>query len=98
MPTDRRHHRKTPRQARALATVDIILDATALVLVDEGHDRATTNRVAERAGVSIGSLYQYFPNRDALLGALRHRTDRRISDGIWRILAERDEAQPIRRG
>ncbi|OYU91500.1 MAG: TetR family transcriptional regulator [Bradyrhizobiaceae bacterium PARB1] len=96
MPTDRRHHRKTPRQARSLVTVGIILDATALVLVEEGYDRATTNRIAERAGVSIGSLYQYFPNRDALLRALHSRTDKQISDGIWRILAERDEMQPIR--
>jgi AcrR family transcriptional regulator len=96
MPTDRRHHRKTPRQARSLATVGIILDAAALVLVEEGYDRATTNRIAERAGVSIGSLYQYFPNRDALLGALHSRTNRQISDGIWQILGERDESQPIR--
>jgi AcrR family transcriptional regulator len=96
MPADRRHHRKTPRQARSLVTVGIILDAAALVLVEEGYDRATTNRIAERAGVSIGSLYQYFPNRDALLGALHRRTDTQISDGIWRILGERDETQPMR--
>lgn len=71
MPTDRRHHRKTPRQARSLVTVGIILDATALVLVEEGYDRATTNRIAERAGVSIGSLYQYFEDKFSLVDAIR---------------------------
>ncbi|MEZ0221733.1 MAG: TetR family transcriptional regulator, partial [Tardiphaga sp.] len=54
MPTNTGHHRKKPRQARSVATVGILLDAAALVLVDEGYERATTNRIAERAGVSIG--------------------------------------------
>jgi AcrR family transcriptional regulator len=90
MPDIAGHHRKTPRQARSLATVGVILDAAALVLVDEGYERATTNRIAERAGVSIGSLYQYFPNRDALVGALSHRTETQLSDTIWRALSETD--------
>ena len=50
-----------------------ILEATARVLVEEGEERTTTNRVAEVAGVSIGSLYQYFPNKQALVGALFER-------------------------
>lgn len=62
--------RKRPAQARSRATVEAILAAAARVLVDEGFERATTNRVAEVAGVSIGSLYQYFPNKDALLATL----------------------------
>jgi len=87
MPTKTGHHRKKPRQARSVATVGIILDAAALVLVDEGYDRATTNRIAERAGVSIGSLYQYFPNRDALFGALHGRTEAQMSENIWQTIS-----------
>jgi AcrR family transcriptional regulator len=62
--------RKRPRQARSRATVDTVLEATARVLVKRGFDGLTTNLVAEAAGVSIGSLYQYFPNKSALVGAL----------------------------
>ena len=62
--------RKRPRQGRSRATVEMILQATARVLVKCGFDGLTTNLVAETAGVSIGSLYQYFPNKAALVGAL----------------------------
>ena len=62
--------RKRPRQRRSKATVDAILEATARVLVEEGIDRASTNRIAEVAGVSIGSLYQYFPSKEALVMSL----------------------------
>ncbi len=62
--------RKRPRQDRSKATVDTILAATARVLVKQGFDGLTTNSVAEAAGVSIGSLYQYFPNKEALVAAL----------------------------
>src|SRR6185436_18174466 len=62
--------RKRPRQARSRATVDSVLEATARVLVKHGFDGLTTNLVAETAGVSIGSLYQYFPNKVVLVGAL----------------------------
>ena len=62
--------RKQPRQERSQATVQAILTATAHILTEEGYDRFTTNRAAERAGVSIGSLYQYFPNKESLLVAL----------------------------
>lgn len=62
--------RKRPRQARSKATVDAILTATAQTLVELGYDKTTTNLVAQRAGVSIGSLYQYFPNKEALVKAL----------------------------
>src|ERR1041384_213374 len=62
--------RRRPRQARAQATVEAIIKATARVLVDEGYDRASTNRIALAAGVSIGSLYQYFPSKEALVAAL----------------------------
>jgi AcrR family transcriptional regulator len=65
--------RKQPRQQRSQATVEAILDATARVLCTTGYDRASTNRVALAAGVSVGSLYQYFPSKEALVAALVER-------------------------
>jgi AcrR family transcriptional regulator len=62
--------RKRPKQERAQATVEAILAATAHILVREGFEAASTNRIAEKAGVSIGSLYQYFPSKEAVVGAL----------------------------
>jgi AcrR family transcriptional regulator len=62
--------RKQPKQERSQATVEAILSATTHILTEDGYDRLTTNRVAERAGVSIGSLYQYFPNKEAVIFAL----------------------------
>ncbi|OON40587.1 TetR family transcriptional regulator [Izhakiella australiensis] len=62
--------RKRPRQARAKATLEAIFQATTQVLIAEGPYRLTTTRVAERAGVSIGSMYQYFPHKQALFYAL----------------------------
>jgi AcrR family transcriptional regulator len=65
--------RKTPGQQRSAATVAAIVEAAARILETEGFDGYNTNAVAERAGVSIGSLYQYFPNRDAITRALIER-------------------------
>jgi len=62
--------RKSPRQARSAATVEAIRIATIQVLLAEGVARLTTTRVAERAGVSVGTMYQYFPHKEALLFAL----------------------------
>lgn len=62
--------RKIPRQKRAQATVLTIIEATAQILVQAGFERMTTAIVAERAGVSIGSLYQYYPNKQALAAAV----------------------------
>jgi AcrR family transcriptional regulator len=59
--------RKQPRQRRSESTRHRILDAAAHVFADHGYAAGTTNRIAERAGMSIGSLYQYFPNKDAIL-------------------------------
>lgn len=69
--------RKEPGQSRSRDTVDAILRATARILVDEGYEGMTTNRVAHVAGVSVGSLYQYFPGKEALVAALvdRHQSD-----------------------
>ena len=69
--------RKSPLQARSTASVEAILEATIQVLLDVGKERLTTTRVAHRAGVSVGTLYQYFPNKSALLQAVlkRHLED-----------------------
>jgi AcrR family transcriptional regulator len=66
----RKRRLRKPRQARAKATVGAIVEAAARILAAEGWARFTTNRVAERAGVSIGSLYEYFPNKQALVDAI----------------------------
>jgi len=80
--------RKTPSQARSAWTVDLILQAAAQVLEARGEDWLTTKSVAECAGDSIGTLYQYFPNRDAILVALADREARRIGERM-RMLIER---------
>ncbi|MEC7524671.1 MAG: TetR/AcrR family transcriptional regulator [Myxococcota bacterium] len=88
--------RKRPRQARSKATVDAILEATAQVLVAEGYDKTSTNRVAERAGVSVGSVYQYFPNKEALVGELVDRYSRDIMDLVFgRLTALADEPPEV---
>lgn len=65
--------RKEPRQARSRATVEIVIQAGARILSDEGWAGFTTNKVADLAGVSIGSLYQYFPDKLSLVDAIRRR-------------------------
>ena len=65
--------RKIPRQARATVTLDAIFEATIQVLVTDGPHRLTTTRVAQRAGVSVGTMYQYFPHKQALFYALNER-------------------------
>jgi len=65
--------RRRPRQARSRATYDSILEAAAQVLARDGAAALTTNRVAERAGVSIGTLYQYFPDKAAIVLAAARR-------------------------
>jgi len=62
--------RKTPIQARSAVTVEAISEATVQVLLSHGSDRLTTTRVADRAGVSVGTLYQYYPNKQSLLSAV----------------------------
>ncbi|MEC9442956.1 MAG: TetR/AcrR family transcriptional regulator [Myxococcota bacterium] len=61
---------KEPAQERSRQTVQALIEATELILVEDGWDKITTNHVAERAGVSIGTLYQYFANKEALIGLL----------------------------
>ncbi len=80
--------RKLPRQARAHATVNAILEATVQVLDREGLDAASTTRIAEVAGVSVGSLYQYFSHRDAILDALQDREFERAIGLMQAVLAD----------
>jgi len=79
--------RKGPQQQRAKATVSAILDGMVRVLEQEGSDAASTSRVAEVAGVSVGTLYQYFANRDAILDALQDREFDRATEMMQRLLA-----------
>lgn len=86
--------RKQPRQARAQHTVDAIIEAAARILEEQGHGGFNTNAVAELAGVSIGTLYQYFPDKDALLGALIARETAGLVEGAETacMLAEGQQA------
>ena len=72
-PQNRSTPRKRPRQARSAETVGFIIEAGARILEAEGHGAFSTNAVAQKAGVSIGTLYQYFPNKEAIIGALLAR-------------------------
>ena len=80
--------RKSPVQARSAATVEAILEATIQVLLQAGKSRLTTTRVAYRAGVSVGTLYQYFPNKSALLHAALRRHLSEVTEVIERVCQE----------
>lgn len=77
--------RKKPRQRRAQETVEALLTATAQLLDEEGYEQLNTNQIARRAGVSIGSLYQYYPNKEALVFALVER----LADRQYAIVKEK---------
>lgn len=81
--------RKTPRQARSRETVERIVTAARAVLVDEGYERFSTNRVAAAAAVSPGSLYQYFPDKQAILGVVIARYWDDLAARIEQSLGER---------
>ncbi|MEO9078126.1 MAG: TetR family transcriptional regulator [Rhodanobacter sp.] len=80
--------RKQPQQARSTESVAVVLKAAAQVLAAEGAQRFTTARVAERAGVSVGTLYQYFPNKSAILFRLQSDEWRETTDMLQRILED----------
>ena len=80
--------RKSPVQARSIASVDAILDATIQVLLSVGTERLTTSRVAMRAGVAVGSLYQYFPNKSALIQAVLQRHLEGVTAVVERVCRE----------
>jgi AcrR family transcriptional regulator len=84
----RQIERREPKQARARATVEAILTATAHILERDGPDGATTNAIAERAGVSIGSVYQYFGSREALFEELTRRHVAQMQAALAQALTE----------
>jgi AcrR family transcriptional regulator len=86
--------RKSASQERSRSTVDALLEATTRVLIKEGYDRASTNRIAEVAGVSIGSLYQYFPSKEALVAAVVDRHTQELSE-VTRNALVKVAARPI---
>jgi AcrR family transcriptional regulator len=95
MPKRRRRPKpqpRRPRQERARETVAAILAAATHVFVRKGYTRATTNEIAETAGVSVGSLYQYFPSKDAIAVELLRRNRERLSARIAARVAEMTEA------
>jgi AcrR family transcriptional regulator len=87
--------RKPPKQSRSRVTVSTILDAAIRILDQDGVDAFTTTRVAEVAGVSVGTLYQYFKNRDSILDALQDREFERATEFMLRVLAQ-SHASPER--
>jgi AcrR family transcriptional regulator len=80
--------RKSPVQARSAATVETLHIAAIQVLIREGLSRCTTTRIAELAGTSVGSLYQYYPNRDALLAAVLEQHLEGVADTVERACRE----------
>jgi AcrR family transcriptional regulator len=86
--------RKYASQKRSKVTVDALVAATARILVKEGFDKASTNRIAEKAGVSVGSLYQYFPCKEALVVAVIERHNQALMQVVRTALAQ-VASQPI---
>lgn len=89
----RTNPRKSASQERSRLTVDALIEATARILVKQGYDHASTNRIAQAAGVSIGSLYQYFPSKEALVAAVIDRHNQAMMLLVREALA-RVSAQP----
>jgi AcrR family transcriptional regulator len=102
MPTKRRStaisrstpSRRIPSQARSEQTIRIIFEATAQVLNDHGEAALTTNRIAERAGVSIGTLYQYFDSKEAIVLAMLAREREQVMTTLDMLLTNADSADP----
>lgn len=89
--------RRTPQQKRSQFTRDAIFEATAQILETQGEAALTTNKIAERAGVSVGTLYQYFANKEAILVGIARRESSRLEDFTANLIAEgRDIAETTR--
>jgi AcrR family transcriptional regulator len=89
--------RKHASQGRSRATVNALIGATARILVMQGFDKASTNHIAEKAGVSVGSLYQYFPSKEALVAAVIDRHSQETMQVARDALAE-VAALPVKQG
>jgi len=92
------NRRKAPRQARSAVTVDAIFEGTIQVLLADGSTRLNTTRVAQRAGVSVGTLYQYFPNKQAVLFAVLERHLAMIVSAVQRPSRRYSQGDGRRRG
>lgn len=86
--------RKQPVQARSAATIEALHTAVIQVLTREGLNRCTTTRIAERAGMSVGSVYQYYPNRDAMLAAVLERHLSGIAEAVETVCLE-NQGRPV---
>jgi len=97
---DRESRRRKPTQERARVTVEAIIEATAQLLVEDGYARTSTNRIARRAGVSVGSLYHYFGDKDAIVDAVIERVlERQLAALTEALSAHADMAlEPAVRG
>ena len=82
--------RRTPKRAGSRETVNVIFEATARILASDGRAGLNTNRIAEIAGVSVGSLYGYFPNKDAILLAMARRELDHVRDRVLAALTHGD--------
>ncbi len=89
--------KKKPKQARSQEMVETLLQATTRILRRGGRESLTTNRIAEVAGVSVGSLYQYFPNKESLVDALRERYDAQFLERMIRAFGS-SASLPLREG
>lgn len=91
------NRRRIPTQERAQRTIQAIFEATAQIVENEGEAALSTNKVAQRAGFSIGTLYQYFPSKEAILLALIQRERRRVMDRLQLMMREAvDQRRPAR--
>lgn len=87
--------RKKPSQERSKETVDIILKATIQVFEQKGYSNTTTNHIADRAGVSIGTIYQYFPNKNSILYELMDRHIKDVDELIKKYTARMESGTPF---
>ena len=93
MPSDAKPPtRRAPSQARSQHTLEVIFEATRRVAAEQGVEHLTTNRIAERAGVSIGTLYQYFPTREAIVDAIVQRERARLMRELEALLSTAQDA------
>jgi AcrR family transcriptional regulator len=88
--------RKEPNQERSRETVENILTATTHILEKDGFEKISTNRIAEKAGVSIGSLYQYFPTKDAIFSFMMERYVKGQTEMVDRIIQERKLSRDLK--
>jgi len=88
--------RRNPKQARAQDTVEIIFEATAQILRREGRGALNTNHIAESAGISVGTLYQYFPNKEAILVAMARRELEADHAAVMKAISEPADAEADR--